>query len=62
MGALAKKHVARLVIQNNQVAHEEKLLIDKGWRIRDVMQGADGALYVLTDGEKGRLLKLSPAP
>ena len=62
VGALAKKHVARLVIQNNQVAHEEKLLIDKGWRIRDVMQGADGALYVLTDGEKGRLLKLSPAP
>lgn len=60
VGALVKKHLARLVIKNNQVVHEERLLTDRGWRIRDVMQGVDGALYVLTDEENGKLVKLLP--
>ncbi len=61
IGALAKKHLARLVIEDNRIMHEERLLADKGWRIRDVMQGVDGALYVLTDEENGKVVKLSPA-
>lgn len=43
---------------------EERLLTDlqpKRERIRDVRQGPDGALYLLTDDAQGRLLKLAPA-
>jgi glucose/arabinose dehydrogenase len=48
------------VFDGDRVAYEEKLLADRGWRIRDVRQGPDGALYVLTDEDNGRLLRLTP--
>jgi aldose sugar dehydrogenase len=41
---------------------EERLLADLGERIRDVNVGPDGALYVLTDENDGRILKLVPKP
>ncbi len=42
--------------------HEERLLEKElGERIRDVAQGPDGAIYLLTDERKGRLLRLLPA-
>jgi glucose/arabinose dehydrogenase len=58
IGALAGKHLVRLVLKGDRVVGEESLLADLGQRIRDVRQGSDGALYVLTDG--GSLLKLTP--
>jgi glucose/arabinose dehydrogenase len=58
IGALAGKHLVRLVLKGDRVVGEESLLADLGQRIRDVRQGPDGALYVLTDG--GSLLKLTP--
>ncbi|MDB5847237.1 MAG: hypothetical protein JWP29_989 [Rhodoferax sp.] len=44
-----------------KVVREHKLLADGGARIRDVRQGPDGLLYVLTDDARGQLLRLLPA-
>jgi glucose/arabinose dehydrogenase len=44
-----------------KVVREEKLLGDGGERIRDVRQGPDGLLYVLTDSAQGKLIRLQPA-
>lgn len=59
-GGLAGAHVARLVMKDGAVVEEEKLLADKGWRIRDVRQGPDGAVYVLTDEPNGSIVRLTP--
>ena len=59
VAALAAKHLARLVLQGERVVGEERLLLELDSRIRDVREGPDGALYVLTDRE-GKLLKLVP--
>lgn len=58
IGALKEMRLVRLVIEDNRVVSEEHLLKDRGQRIRDVREGVDGALYLVTDG--GQLLKLSP--
>ena len=60
VGSMRQKHLDRLVIKNDKVVGEERLLVDQNERIRDVVQGPDGALYVLTDDQKGRMLKLVP--
>jgi len=60
-GALKAQRLVRLALSGNRVVGEENLLTDLGERIRDVRQGADGALYVLTDETRGRILKLVPA-
>ena len=60
VAALAGKHVARLVLDGERVVGEERLLTALDTRMRDVRQGPDGALYVMTDGPDGRILKLSP--
>ncbi|MEH6515299.1 MAG: PQQ-dependent sugar dehydrogenase [Halioglobus sp.] len=59
-GALALKHLNRLVIEEDRVIHEERLLEDKGWRIRFVETGPDGYLYFGID--EGLILRLVPAP
>jgi glucose/arabinose dehydrogenase len=59
--ALAGKHLSRLVIKGNRVVGEERLLVDLNARLRDVHEGPDGALYVLTDGADGKILRLTPA-
>lgn len=56
IGGLAGSHIARLVIENNRVVGEERLLEDEKQRFRDITQGLDGALYVVTDA--GRLYKI----
>lgn len=43
-----------------KVQREEKLLQGNGERIRDVRQGPDGLLYMVTDSPQGRLLRLQP--
>ena len=71
LGALSAVHLRRLELQNDRVTHEEVLLqrglvthegglIVRTHRFRDVRQGPDGLLYVLTDG--GALVRLEPAP
>ncbi len=61
VGALAFKLVARLVLSGEKVVKEERLLKQLGARIRDVRQGPDGYLWVLTDASDGRLIRLEPA-
>ncbi len=61
VGGLEGTQIARLVLDGTQVTAEEKLLVDQGERIRDVRQGSDGALYVLTDGNNGKVLRVAPA-
>lgn len=49
VGALGGSHIARLVIKNNKVVAEERLLKDKNERWRSLVTGKDGALYGVTD-------------
>lgn len=60
IGALAGQALHRLVLNGDKVVGEEVLLKDLGQRIRDVRQGPDGALYVLTDESSGQLLRIAP--
>ena len=60
VGGLASQRLVRLVIRDNRVTGEEHLLTDRGKRIRDVRQGPDGALYLVTDEQNGELWKLAP--
>jgi len=57
MGSLKFGYLARLEIAGGKVTREEKLLQGIG-RVRDVRQGPDGLLYLLTDESKGRLLRV----
>ena len=54
---LNSNHIARLVIENNKVAGEERLLADQNQRFRAIAQGNDGALYAVTD--EGRLYRIA---
>lgn len=54
-GGLRSERIRRLVIENNTVIHDEELLLGEIGRIRDVRQGPDGKIYVLTDHEDGAL-------
>ncbi|WP_166223586.1 PQQ-dependent sugar dehydrogenase [Pseudomonas atagonensis] len=58
IGALVSQELIRLQFDGDKVVHEERLLGELKQRIRDVRQGPDGYLYVLTDEEKGSLYKL----
>ena len=58
IGALVSEDVIRLQFEGDKVVHEERLLADRKERIRDVRQGPDGYLYVLTDDADGELLKV----
>ncbi len=58
IGALADQSLIRLELKGNDVVHEERLLKDKLGRIRDVRQGPDGFLYVLTDADTGSLVRI----
>jgi glucose/arabinose dehydrogenase len=48
-------------LNGNTVTGEERLLQSLYERIRDVRQGPDGALWLLTDNSAGRILRVSPA-
>jgi glucose/arabinose dehydrogenase len=58
IGALASQELIRLQFDGGKVVHEERLLGELKARIRDVRQGPDGYLYVLTDEEDGAIYKV----
>jgi glucose/arabinose dehydrogenase len=58
----ATGNLQRIVFNQNGEQHRESLLTDLHQRIRDVRQGPDGLLYLLTDENDGALLKIEPAP
>lgn len=60
IGGLGGKHLARLVLENGEVVGEERLLTELGERIRDVAVAADGAVWVITDEQNGKLVRLAP--
>ena len=60
-GALAGKMLVRLQLNGHTVTSEERLLPNLNERIRDVRQGPDGALWLLTDSSAGRILRVSPS-
>ena len=61
VGALAGQLLARLELDGDKVVKEERLLQQLRERIRDVRQGPDGALWLLTDNTSGRILRVAPA-
>ncbi len=58
VGALAGQQIQRLVLDGNKVVHTEKLLQDMA-RFRDIRQGPDGYIYVLTEGP-GQFFRIVP--
>ncbi len=60
VGALREARLVRLVLEGDRVKSEEHLLVDRKKRVRDVKQGPDGALYVVTDERDGELLRIAP--
>ncbi len=59
LGALATSELIRLELDGDRIVHEERLLRDRGQRIRDVREGPDGAIWLLVDAEDGKLLRLA---
>jgi len=61
IAGLSSQALVRLVLENDRVVGEERLLTDRRERIREVIEGPDGALYLLTDdADDAKLLKLTP--
>lgn len=60
IAGLSSKALIRLDLENDRVVGEERLLTDRNERVRDVFQGPEGAVYLLTDGGNAQLLKLTP--
>lgn len=61
IGALSGQALIRLQLDGDKIVHEERLLQSLNARVRDVRQGPDGYIYVLTDAPKGQLLRLGLA-
>lgn len=61
VGGLAQKLLTRLELDGELVRHEERLFVELKERIRDVRQGPDGYLYLLTDSPQGQLLRVEPS-
>jgi glucose/arabinose dehydrogenase len=57
VGAMAARHLVRLVLDGDKVIAEEKLLTGRDWRIREVKQGPDGAIYIFAGNQ---LVRLAP--
>lgn len=60
VGGLAEESLRRVSMSGGEPGGQEILLQELGERIREVRNGPDGALYVLTDEDPGRLLRLVP--
>ncbi|MBA2460109.1 MAG: PQQ-dependent sugar dehydrogenase [Gemmatimonadales bacterium] len=60
VGSLRDMRLVRLTLEDQRVTGEEHLLADRRQRVRDVRQGPDGALYVVTDQGSGELWRIAP--
>jgi glucose/arabinose dehydrogenase len=60
VGALAGQMLVRIQLDGERIVHQERLLEGALGRIRDVRQGPDGLLYLLTDSAQGRIVRLEP--
>jgi aldose sugar dehydrogenase len=60
VGSMGTGSLVRLMIENGRVTREERY--DIGSRVRDVQQGPDGLLYLVSDEDNGRLLRVVPKP
>jgi glucose/arabinose dehydrogenase len=61
IAGLSSEALVRLVLKDDRVAGEERLFAERHERMRDVEQGPDGAVYLLTDDSNGKLLRVAPA-
>lgn len=61
VGALVNHEVRRLDLEDNEVVDEETLFSELAVRIRDVRNGPDGALYIVTNGSPGEVIRVVPA-
>jgi aldose sugar dehydrogenase len=59
-GGLSGLQLVRLEVEGERVIAEEKLLRERCRRVRDVRQGPDGLIYVITDDENGEILRIAP--
>jgi glucose/arabinose dehydrogenase len=60
VGSLKFHQLVRLQLKDDKITHEERLLSNEFGRIRDVRQGPDGLIYLLTDADDGELIRLLP--
>lgn len=61
IGGMITRSIVRLTIDGTRVTGEEHLLADRKQRVRDVRQGPDGAIYVVTDEDNGEVWKVTPS-
>jgi len=61
LGAMSGQQLVRLQMKNGRVVGEEKLLLDRCKRLKDVRQGPDGLIYAVTDMSPSEILRLAPA-
>ncbi len=61
IGGHGSRDLVRVSIDGERVVGEERLLVDRRDVVRDVRQGPDGAIYIVTDGGQGQIYKLVPA-
>ena len=61
IGGLSPGRLVRLTLRDGKVAREDQYLGQLGERIRDVREGPDGLIYVITDSAQGRILRISPS-
>ncbi|MEM7360196.1 MAG: PQQ-dependent sugar dehydrogenase [Pseudomonadota bacterium] len=57
--SLAERSIRRTVVEQGKLVSDEKVFPELNDRMRDIRTGPDGALYVLTDGENGKLIRIS---
>ena len=60
VGALSKELLVRVTLDGNKVVAQEQMFEGKFGRIRDVRVGSDGLIYLLTDENNGKLIRLEP--
>jgi glucose/arabinose dehydrogenase len=60
IGSMSPGALVRLVMRDGKVVSEERYLVRGGRRVRDVQQGPDGLVYVVTDEDAGELVRIRP--
>ena len=61
IGSLGSGSLVRLVLDGRRITREERYRVDGGARVRDVKEGPDGLVYVVTDADNGKVIRLRPA-